>query len=374
MPISMGTDGKDVALRVGELTDTAVSTSSSVGRNPQFLVKPNIGMALDRLGLMTKHSKDRWLPIEFLRSSYHQRLDLLRGLMDTDGNVMTSGSTNYQTTSERLAENVADLVRSLGGWARITKNKTANRYRINDEIHFTGTWTWRVTVRLETNPFDCHRARAERWEQANALVSSRSHRSKLVKAVVPEGREQVRCIRVDAANSLFLTRYLTPTHNTMANFGEPAMFALQHSPQPRIYRRLLLANGAGEHVAGVVYTLLRKVKRTSTAKPPFYKRMTIEINDNDQAAYDARLIGTVEQLAITRVRLDDGADHRQAAFFNTGWWCSSCPFKLPCQVMQDNPAGAEAMLADLYTEGDPWARYMTDGNGSPDDSEVSALF
>lgn len=157
---------------------------------------------------------------------------------------------------------------------------------------------------------------------------------------------------------------------TMGNFGESAMLGLTKSPQPRVYRRLLKANAPdGADIRGVVYTLLRKVLRTPTAKPPFYKRVVIEINEAEQEAYDVRLEGAVESLVRTRIKLDQGADHRKAAYFQPGWWCGSCPFKQPCDLMQHSPAGAEDMLADLYTEGDPWARYMADQAG---DAETEA--
>jgi hypothetical protein len=114
------------------------------------------------------------------------------------------------------------------------------------------------------------------------------------------------------------------------------------------------------------------VLRTPTAKPPFYKRVTVEISPADQEAYDVRLEGAVESLARTRAKLDSGADPRRVAHFSPGWWCATCPFRLPCDLMQTTPAGAEDMLTDLYTEGDPWARYMADQAG---DAEVeSALF
>lgn len=147
---------------------------------------------------------------------------------------------------------------------------------------------------------------------------------------------------------------------TMGNFGEPSMVTLYKSPQPRIYRRLVKAAQPDADVRGVVYTLLRKVLRTPTAKPPFYKRVTIEISEVEQDAYDARLEGAVEDLVTAKVRLDGGADPRRVAHFTPGWWCSTCPFKLPCDLMQTSPAGAEDMLSDLYTTGDPWARYMAD--------------
>jgi PD-(D/E)XK nuclease superfamily len=157
-------------------------------------------------------------------------------------------------------------------------------------------------------------------------------------------------------------------HKTAGNFGEATMATLYKSPQPRIYRRLLKIQDPTTDVRGVVYTLLRKVLRTPTAKPPFYKRVTIEISEADQAAYDVRLEGVVTDLVKTRFALDAGADPRRAAYFQPGWWCSTCPFRLPCDLMQTTPQGAEDMLADLYTETDPWARYLE----HPGQDEIAA--
>jgi hypothetical protein len=156
---------------------------------------------------------------------------------------------------------------------------------------------------------------------------------------------------------------------TMGNFGEPAMLSLELSPQPRLYRMLELQQAPPEqYTAGVTYTLLRKVLRTPTAKPPFYKRVTIEVNAAEQEAYNIRLQGNVTELARVKYALDHGADPRRAAYFQPGWHCATCPFKLPCGLMQHTPQGAEAMLADLYTQGDPWARYMADQGA---DAEIS---
>lgn len=154
---------------------------------------------------------------------------------------------------------------------------------------------------------------------------------------------------------------------TMGNFGEPAMLALELSPQPRLYRMLEKAQAPEDQwTAGVSFTLLRKVLRTPTAKPPFYKRVTIEVNDAEQAAYDTRLKGAVESLVRVQIRLDQGEDPNRVAYFQPGWHCATCPFKLPCGLMQHTPQAAESMLADLYTEGDPWARYMADQAGDAD--------
>lgn len=156
---------------------------------------------------------------------------------------------------------------------------------------------------------------------------------------------------------------------TMQNFGEPAMLTMELSPQGPLYVMLEKQQDPGSDVRGVVYTLLRKVLRTPTAKPPFYKRLTVEINQATADAYRIRLIGATEQLAQAKVRLDRDEDPARVAYFQPGWWCATCPFKLPCGLMQHTPESAEAMLDDLYTETDPWARYLT---GQGEETEPGA--
>jgi hypothetical protein len=144
---------------------------------------------------------------------------------------------------------------------------------------------------------------------------------------------------------------------TTASTGETAIGDLMKSPQPRLYLMLEEANSPDERAAGFVVTMLRKVLRSGRATPPFYVRLTHEVSPLELSAYSYRLRGAIEDLATTKLRLDAGRDPREVAYFNPGWWCKTCPFKAPCDLMQFNPAGAEDMIADLYTEGDPWARY-----------------
>ena len=65
------------------------------------------------LGLNCK-AEHKFIPWQYLYSSVEQRLELLRGLMDTDGSVDTSGSVEYSTSSEKLKDDVLTLLRSLG--------------------------------------------------------------------------------------------------------------------------------------------------------------------------------------------------------------------------------------------------------------------
>jgi len=63
---------------------------------------------------------EKHIPAIYLRSSRNQRRALLAGLLDSDGTVTSTGSAQFSVTSRRLAEDVRELVVSLGyrcGWS-----------------------------------------------------------------------------------------------------------------------------------------------------------------------------------------------------------------------------------------------------------------
>lgn len=76
--------------------------------------------ALVALGV-NKGSSEKFIPELYLQASVKQRLDLLRGLMDTDGSVTRAPGqqVRFYTSSGRLAAGVRTLIRSLGGTAAL---------------------------------------------------------------------------------------------------------------------------------------------------------------------------------------------------------------------------------------------------------------
>ena len=70
---------------------------------------------------------NKHIPALYLRASYHQRLALLQGLMDTDGNAAKrDGQVVFCNTNLRLCKEVRELVNSLGIKARIQGPYDAN--------------------------------------------------------------------------------------------------------------------------------------------------------------------------------------------------------------------------------------------------------
>jgi hypothetical protein len=159
----------------------------------------NLYRSLRAHGLLgSKH-----VPARYLRGSSVQRLDLLRGLMDSHGTVSASGNCAYDTTNEQLAESVLELVRSFGIAARLRKG-TATLHGVEIGPKYTVTFTTDILV--VTLP-----RKAERLPKSLRT----STRQRYVTAVVPVGSVPVRCIEVASDSHLFLAGdSMVPTHNT----------------------------------------------------------------------------------------------------------------------------------------------------------------
>lgn len=139
---------------------------------------------------------------------------------------------------------------------------------------------------------------------------------------------------------------------------EKAKASLEMSPQPRIYSRMLQQAMPGENVAGIRYTFLRKVKRTAAAKPPFWFSYDLMLSQYNIDHHMRRLAAVTGKMVETRQLVEAGVDPEQAAPFNPGQWCSTCPFQSVCFVMQTvGMDAAEEMLEDNFIERDPMERY-----------------
>jgi len=165
---------------------------------PQYAIsKPTKDAAfyhkIKALGLNVK-SPDRFIPEIYFMGSISQRMDLLSGLMDTDGSCIRNRTT-YHTKSAQLAQDVAQLVRSLGGWAKVRVYERSDGkgidYQVNVKTHFC--------------PFNLSR-KAAQWRPSNIKLA--------VSEIVQDGEESQRCIKISDPRGLFVTRGYTLTHNT----------------------------------------------------------------------------------------------------------------------------------------------------------------
>jgi superfamily II DNA or RNA helicase len=171
----------------------------------------------------------------------------------------------------------------------------------------------------------------------------------LVQAV---GRLDARVVReVDGARLII-------DHKTVASLTEPLKI-LHINPQMKHYGLLeWLSTRDGEaRCDGALYNMLRRVKRTAAAKPPFYAREEVRNTDLELQTYQRRMLAAARDMAEAERRLDAGEDPIDVAYPSPDSDCSwKCDFFLVCPMFEDG-SRAEDMLAALYRPDDPWARY-----------------
>src|SRR5229473_1636265 len=167
--------------------------------------QPGMTGRLRALGLqLNKH-----IPAIYLRASEQQRRALLAGLLDTDGTVNRDGAVEFTTTNPRLAQDVYELVCSLG--FRPSLRCGRSRYKGKD----CGP-KWTLAFTTDEQVFRLERKATAHKERLRNYSPERN-RFRYVVAVREVPSRPVRCIRVESQSHLYLAgRSMIPTHNSLA--------------------------------------------------------------------------------------------------------------------------------------------------------------
>lgn len=114
---------------------------------------------------------------------------------------------------------------------------------------------------------------------------------------------------------------------------------------------------SGERSEGGIFTLLKKVKRSATAKPPFYEQFEVQHNQFTIKNFWQSLHGAVTDLMNVKKALDAGASHFQMAWRRPSRDCTwKCQFYAICPLFEEG-AAVEDAIKDLYVVGDPYDYY-----------------
>lgn len=140
----------------------------------------------------------------WLTWDYKSRLELLKGLLDSDGcanNSIYDGRfrSSFSSTSETLMLLVRDLIRSLGG--RCCEPNMENRH-----LQYKSQYYAIMSFRMPVCPFKIH---AERWVKPVFSMSVA-----ITNIVKEQYQEESVCIKVSAPNSLYVTTSFKLTHNS----------------------------------------------------------------------------------------------------------------------------------------------------------------
>ncbi|HEV7871930.1 MAG TPA: replicative DNA helicase [Modestobacter sp.] len=167
------------------------------------------------------------VPAAYLRASFAQRRALLAGLLDTGGTVAPSGVVQVAVTDQRLAEGVRELIASLGHRVRMSRKRVAGRSEASSTCFTLTFGTDEEVFRLERKKL-LHKERGARTSTAPGV--------RFITDVRPIDSVPVRCIQVDAADSLFLAgRSFIPTHNSTLGLDIARSASVKHHMPAAIF-------------------------------------------------------------------------------------------------------------------------------------------
>jgi len=214
---SVGIAHKEVGNGIHKATFQTRCTNKTVvdGIKYEFLEKTskwqnNLKQKFCDYNLLGKKSFDKFIPDAYKYNTVDVRIGIIRGLMDTDGTVKKTGEASFCTTSKQLAEDIIEIVRSLGGRANISsRDRVGKQSKFNNRTITSKRISYEFVISLpETlNPFLLKR-KAERY-------SKKYIHSPRIVSIEPIGKKEVQCILVENESHLYLTDDFIVTHNTM---------------------------------------------------------------------------------------------------------------------------------------------------------------
>lgn len=155
--------------------------------------------ALRELGMYGVKSESKRIPEEYMTAGKEQRMELLRGLIDSDGWVEKKGSVLIGVSSEGLADDIRTLVFSLGGKCTKRLKKTTH---LDSHVLTLNLGPGKIPMWL---PRKVERLKGGRGEKQWLTINS----------VKSEGViEECTCIKVSHPDELYVTDDYIVTHNT----------------------------------------------------------------------------------------------------------------------------------------------------------------
>lgn len=234
-------------------------TQASRDASPQALMR--------KVGLLgNKH-----IPAAYLRASHAQRMEVLRGLVDTDGHITARGQVEITLTNKRLVSDAVELITSLGmkpsvstARATIDGRDCGEKYRIQ---FFPSS----------SEPLAYVKRKRDR--QRILGTGKRRCMARTIVDVVQVGDRIVNCIQVEGG--LYLAgRSMVSTHNSFIGAGVGLlMLAGDGEPAAEVY-----SVATKEDQAKLLWNDGRQMVRFSPGAADTFKRTVNEIRHEASAS------------------------------------------------------------------------------------------
>lgn len=156
----------------------------------------DFGNKINEYGLVDSKSHTKFIPDAYKYNTEKVRLEVLRGLLDTDGWVDYGGNPAYCSVSKQLALDVLEIARSLGITCNIhiRENKYGKVYKV---LFYTDRRLFNL----------------KRKYSKQRVTKARAYKIG-IKSIKYIGRERAKCVTVDSPDSCYLIGDFVVTHNS----------------------------------------------------------------------------------------------------------------------------------------------------------------
>ena len=200
------------------------------------------------LGLLGKHATDKFIPECYKNAPTEVKLELIKGLFDTDGTCSVSKvgkvRCGYRTVSKQLALDIRDIIWSLGGRCTIHVSPAQQRFMKGKMRDCSTSYGLLVWLKNDKDLFRLSRKKDKakgEGEKKNAhKLSIRDYRL--------TGEKHCVCINVSGEDHLYLTNNYVVTCNCGKTAGAVLMCA--EPSQDSRFRGVFLRNNLGDLKSG----------------------------------------------------------------------------------------------------------------------------
>ena len=225
-------------------------------RYPQTCGGSEILVYKELKNILVPHFREKVIRPEYLRSSEHQRWELLQGLMDSDGCVSdVKGQSIYVSTIRQLAESVQELLWTLGIKNSLTTCPSTRYGEPTGEI----LYQIRFTAFTDQPVSKLHRKSIRRQERVKQTRSC-FHYLKEIRML--DYKVKMQCIQVDSPSHCYLAgRNMVKTHNSelAATIALYLLYA-DNEPSAEVY-----GAACDRNQASIVFDVARQMVEMSPA-------------------------------------------------------------------------------------------------------------
>jgi len=183
---------------------------------------------LKSLGMYGKKAHQKFIPDQYKHCSIEQRLELVKGLMDTDGTVGKNRDVSYTTTSKLLASDLQNILWSLGAKCSMKSRYTHYTYK-GVKKQGRESFTLHISYREPKELFSLPRKRDRCSDAYDDLQMRRQ-----VKSIEHTSTDEAQCIMIDDSKHLYITDDYIITHNTFLAFYLALSEILEKGEQKQI--------------------------------------------------------------------------------------------------------------------------------------------